>query len=141
MSVAGLWLACGCSPASVNCTDVGGVPGIQVGFDSVVTKHAGEHLRARACVGDHCEGAEVRGREPQRSMIIGRTALHDTNPVQVTLTITDARGQVVFAGEATVTPRRVDPNGPHCEPHVLMGAVTAEGKHRLVDHSSDFDDL
>lgn len=124
-----LLLASACGPSGGRaCTEIGAASGVAFSFAEVVTAHPDEALLVRACVGDSCTRTRIRVRGQRRTeAFAGGDALHSTDRLRVSLTVTAASGRRVFQGSTTVTPRKVQPNGAGCPPTVYAGSVAARG--------------
>lgn len=118
-----------CGPSGERaCTEIGAASGVAFSFAQVVTAHPDEALLVRACVGDSCTRTRIPVRGQRRTeAFAGGDALHSTDRLRVSLTVTAASGRRVFQGSTTVTPRKVQPNGAGCPPTVYAGSVAARG--------------
>ncbi|WP_436789005.1 hypothetical protein [Yinghuangia sp. YIM S10712] len=142
---------CGSSSPTHTCTLVGTMPGVGVRVTGTAATGAAE-VQARACQQGSCQDVTVRlmpsrgtsssGCDgdmcsavttplPERNGFIDLTGL-TTAPVRLSLTVRDAAGGTITAGEITVTPGGTYPNGPNCgvgspQAQVLVadGGITA----------------
>lgn len=128
-------LFAGCqATAPTICTQVGAESGVVFEYAKVVRDGSRGPLTVRACVESACETRKVGLNQGFYSMVAGREELQTGGgePVKVRLTIHDVRGHAVFAGETTVTPSKLQPNGPSCPPTAWAGRVNARGEGQLV---------
>jgi len=133
LAVAALVGACA-GPAGTACTLIGAEPGVDIGYGQVLRHTSGHPVTVRACVQSACEAIDVTPGQPAYPFRVGRAvvARHQDAPVRVRVTIRGHRGHLVFAGQTTVRPHQVQPNGPSCPPTVWVGRVVASGDHTLT---------
>lgn len=123
--------ACGLgADSSKSCTDIGAASGIEFVFESVVPQNAGRGITAEACVADTCESEAVNPSSPW--LVVGRDTLTDDSAVTVTLTIRDADNLKLFEGATTLSPTRLQPNGPGCPPIAWYGQVATDDAGLVV---------
>ena len=87
-----------------------------------------------ACVEDTCETTQTGSNPASPAVDVASPAL-TADPVDVTLTITDATGKVLFDGRATVKTLRLQRDDPGCEGSTwhAMAVAKAHGKLRNED--------
>lgn len=124
-----------CVPPPKACTEIGATNGVRVtiaGFPRAFDARAGtDEISVRACLGATCGTGAFRGAE-EDSAWVDLPAI-SADPVDVTVTARDSAGSV-FVPETTVrvTPRKVQPNGPGCEPTAFQAQVTVTPPARAV---------
>ena len=125
-----------CVPPPRACTEIGATNGVRVtiaGFPRAFDAQAGnDEISVRACVRGRCGTGAFMGAE-EDSAWVDLPAISSTEPVDVTVTARDTAG-AVFVPETTVrvTPRKVQPNGPGCEPTAFQAQVTVTPPARAV---------
>jgi hypothetical protein len=97
---------------------------------SLCIRTQGGRLAARLCLNGSCKTFD-RHRNRLDRIYIDDPSLEDDGPVDVTLTITNDRGDNIFDGAATVTLALVRPNGPDCPPEKFAASLIAQGDSSL----------
>lgn len=121
-------LLSGCSSSA--CGAVGGrTSSVRFVFGEVRAEHVGERLSVKACVETACQSVKLGRNEVA---VLGRAVVDA--PLDVTLTISDRAGHVVFDGGATVHPVKEEVNGRGCPPKTWQAgaAATSDGTLRAV---------
>jgi hypothetical protein len=111
------------------CTLIGAESGIVATYDEVRQTYPNQQLQVEVCLEDDCKTERGDGEPFLRA---GSETLHDSSPVEVSVTISDETGTTVFDAQTTVTPEKHQPNGSGCDPTVWVGGVeaTADGQLR-----------
>jgi hypothetical protein len=121
-------LTAGCSALAQDCTMIGASDGVTIDISSVVAA-AASPVSVTTCIDDTC--VTKRGVPADMSTVFSEVALEDNRTVEVTATITEATGAVVFDGSGSTTTVIFEPNGPRCQPQVVRARLRVEGD-RLV---------
>lgn len=114
-------LVCGLTGCAANCTLIGADPGVMVtlsgsGWDTPLT--------VQACVATTC-GELPDVRDTKNAVFIRNTAVSSGRPTDVVVTVHAQDGAVtVPATRTSVTPTKLQPNGPECGPTVWIAALT-----------------
>ena len=103
------------------CTDVA-VDAALITTDRVI-----EH-----CVDVQCTDTTVAATPPPPAGVSWQRPIPDVETVQVTLTLTDAAGAVLWSGSAAVDTEVVEPNGPGCGQTTVLPDLRATPDGRLV---------
>jgi len=108
----------GCS--STACTAIGAESGVSVDISG---QGRGEPITATACVEGHCSDTSVQ--EADGPIFIANSKVTSEEPTRVTVTVRRQSGAVLVPSrETTVTPKRVQPNGPDCDPTAYVATVS-----------------
>ena len=83
-----------------------------------------------ACVHDQCTTMDATPLPP--AGVSWERPIPDVETVQVTLTLTDAAGAVLWSGSAAVDTEVVEPNGPGCGQTTVLPDLRATPDGRLV---------
>jgi hypothetical protein len=110
-----------CTVTGRACTDIGASNGVNV---TVQGADQTQDLVAEVCVGADCAtGTLFAG--GTGGDFVDLPAVHSTSAVDVRVTVRSQSGVVVVpATTVRSTPRKVQPNGPGCEPTAFQAAVT-----------------
>ena len=98
-----------------DCTTIGAPSTITVDLTGAVAGLDGP-VRARLCVGDVCRS---RWRADAAQLVwldVDDPSIDDEGPVDVSLVIESGAGEAVFESDSSVALRKVQPNGPDCDP-------------------------
>lgn len=137
--------ACGIVPGAEGCTAIGALSEVDFRFPSVTAGVSGLH-RVEACVGATCKEYEVAltgepaPTEPappawdgERDGVVVLAPEMTGRPENVRLRIVRVDdSSVLFSGQTTVVPDKVQPNGSGCDPTVWQSAVVATPGGSLV---------
>src|SRR3954449_9627603 len=108
----------GCSRTA--CTAVGAESGVSVAISG---QGRAEPLRVTACVEGHCSDTSAQGADGP--IFIANSRVTSERPTRVTVTVRRQSGAVLVpVRETTVTPKRVQPNGPDCDPTAYVATVS-----------------
>ena len=116
-------LCAGCGSEPVNCTEIGASSGVSFQFDKALEGHQGPFV-VRTRVDGACD---LRTLPTRRSggYFMENAGLTTADPAVVSLTITAADEDVIFADEAQVALSKYQPNGSQCPPTVWQGRAVA----------------
>jgi hypothetical protein len=103
------------------CTEIGASNGVSVSVDGADRT---QDLVVEACVDKACSTGTLFASDTGGAFV-DLTAVDSTVPVDVTVTVRTQSGRVLVpATTVRSTPRRVQPNGPGCDPTAYQAAVT-----------------
>ena len=103
------------------CTEIGATNGVSVSVDGADRT---QDLVVEACVDKACSTGTLFASDTGGAFV-DLAAVASTDPVDVTVTVSTQSGQVLVpATTVRSTPRRVQPNGPGCDPTAYQAAVT-----------------
>ena len=116
------------SCVGADCTSIGAPSTITVDLTGAVAELDGP-ARARLCVGDVCRS---RWRADAAQLVwldVDDPSIDDEGPVDVSLVIESGAGDVVFESASSVALRKMQPNGPDCDPtrYAVALATTEAG--------------
>ena len=126
-------LGCG-SGYHGECSLIGGHDAVEVDFDHVRIPASAE-LRLRACVLGRCSTQPFHGLDPASVARDGLFVLVPHLPVDADVKISIrlfADSRLLFDGSTVAHTRKVQPNGPNCEPTVWHAYVVAHGRTKLT---------
>ena len=119
------------SCAGGDCTTIGAPSTITVDLTRAVAGLEGP-VRARLCVGDVCRS---RWRADPAQLVwldVDDPSIADEGPVDVSLVIESGTGEVVFESASSVALRKMQPNGPDCDPTTYAAALETTEAGDLV---------
>lgn len=112
--------AAGC--ASTPCTAAGANNGFTVRYQPAVTATV-KTVLLRTCLNGTCQtDSETDVLSPS---VITVPTLKGPDPVTVEITVLSPTGEKLGGGQASVTPKQLQPNGPGCGPTSWFADVTA----------------
>ena len=116
------------SCAGGDCTNIGAPSTITVDLTGAVAGLGGP-VRARLCVGDVCRSRWRSDAARLDWLDVDDPVIADEGPVDVSLVIESGTGEVAFEADTTVALRRMQPNGPDCDPtkYAAVLATTEAG--------------
>ena len=118
----------GCTGPQVGCTEMAADTSLRVDT-SALDLPAG--ATGRVCLDDVCTDADLGG--PLFPQGVLRTGLvPDVPTVQVSLTLVDAAGAVLWSGGTSVGTEVVEPNGPGCGRWTVLPRLRATADGRLT---------
>jgi hypothetical protein len=107
------------------CTEIGAANGVSVSVDGVDRTL---DLAVEACVDQACSTGTLFAGGTDAAFV-DLSAVDSTAPVDITVTVRTQTGQVLVpATTVRSTPRKVQPNGPGCDPTAYQAAVTVGGR-------------
>lgn len=110
-----------CGPEARACTEIGAANGVDV---TVQGLQRVEDLVVEVCVAGECRTAPLFIDGPP-SAFVDLPAVSSTKAIVVRVSVRDQSQRVVVpATEVRATPRKVQPNGPDCDPTAYQAAVT-----------------
>ncbi len=109
----------GCAPS--DCSDAGAVSGISVTLSGPEFS-IGDIVRV--CVDNECAEAPVVDTEPP--IFVANNKVDSQAEVAVVLSVSNpSKGPIIRPTEFRIRPKRLQPNGPGCDPVAYVGAVSA----------------
>lgn len=114
-------VVCGLTGCAGNCTIMGADPGVMVtlsgsGWEAPLT--------VQACVASACRSLPAV-RDTKNAVFIRNAGVASGRPTDVVVTVYAQDGAVAVPATRTrVTPTKLQPNGPDCDPTVWIAALT-----------------
>lgn len=117
--------AAGCSEPPRACTEIGATNGVKVTVKGGLGAADARQRFVEACVAGVCGSGLLADGE---SAWVDLATVSSTSPVTVTVTVRQDDGSVLVpTATVVVTPSKVQPNGPGCEPTAYQAEVTVLG--------------
>ena len=116
------------------CSLIGGQDTVEVDFDHVRIPASAE-VRLTACALGRCSTQPFHGPDPDSVARDGLFVLMPHLPVDADVEISvrlRADSRLLFDGSTVAHTRKVQPNGPNCEPTVWHAYVVAHDRTRLT---------
>ena len=122
MSVA-LMILVGCSEQK-ECTAIGYPPTLSVDVAQILAQRD-EPMRVTVCVGSRCRTATRRTGVRDGAVLLYRPRMDDEGPVEVGVVVETHPGVVIYQESVTTPLKRMQPNGPGCDPITYSVALKA----------------